>query len=87
MYLLATCISSETHLFNSLVYLLIDLFFCCLVFCALYIISIDAEKSLNNIQHPFIIKAWRKNSMVLAQKQTGRPVEQNRGSRYEATQL
>jgi hypothetical protein len=28
-----------------------------------------------------------KNSMVLAQKQTGRPVEQNRGPRYEATQL
>jgi hypothetical protein len=28
-----------------------------------------------------------KNSMVLAQKQTRRPVEQNRGPRYEATQL
>jgi hypothetical protein len=28
-----------------------------------------------------------KNSMVLAQKQTWRPVEQNRGPRYEATQL
>jgi hypothetical protein len=25
--------------------------------------------------------------MVLAQKQTGRPVEQNRGPRYESTQL
>jgi hypothetical protein len=28
-----------------------------------------------------------KNSMVLAQKQTWRPVEQNRGPRYEAMQL
>jgi hypothetical protein len=28
-----------------------------------------------------------KNSMVLAQKQTWRPVVQNRGPRYEATQL
>jgi hypothetical protein len=28
-----------------------------------------------------------KNSMVLAQKQIWRPVEQNRGPRYEATQL
>jgi hypothetical protein len=28
-----------------------------------------------------------KNSMVLAQKQTWRPVKQNGGPRYEATQL
>jgi hypothetical protein len=28
-----------------------------------------------------------KNSMILVQKQTRRPVEQNRGPRYEATQL
>jgi hypothetical protein len=28
-----------------------------------------------------------KKSMVLAQKQTWRPVEQNRGPRYESTQL
>jgi outer membrane biogenesis lipoprotein LolB len=28
-----------------------------------------------------------KNSMVLAQKQTRKPVEQNRGPRYEDTQL
>jgi hypothetical protein len=28
-----------------------------------------------------------KNRMILAQKQTWRPVEQNRGPRYESTQL
>jgi hypothetical protein len=28
-----------------------------------------------------------KNNMVLAQKQTWRPVEQNRGTKYESTQL
>jgi hypothetical protein len=40
----------------------------------------------HNIQLQTILQSKNK-SMVLAQKQTWRPVEQNRGPRYESTQL
>jgi hypothetical protein len=39
------------------------------------------------IQLQSILQSHNKNSMVLTQKQILRPVEQNRGPRYESTQL
>jgi hypothetical protein len=42
----------------------------------------------HNIQLQTILQSnSNENSMVLAQKQTGRPVEQNREPGYESTQL